>query len=71
MTLKTQMTSYSSAPLKFYFVPCAYDISSLCLDYDAQLRVLVFIEQDLRWLFWVNFGFDFPLAVEPSATGGQ
>ncbi|KAJ7874591.1 hypothetical protein B0H13DRAFT_2551468, partial [Mycena leptocephala] len=48
----SQTTSYSSAPLIFYFVPCAYDISSLCLDYDVQLRVVVFIERDLRWLFW-------------------
>jgi hypothetical protein len=48
-------------------VPCAYDISSLCLDDDAQLRVVVFISMGFMASLG-HFGIDLPLAVATSAT---
>jgi hypothetical protein len=49
-------------------VPYAYDISSLCLDYDAQLRGVVFISTVFTVALLVNFGFDLPLAALRSAA---
>jgi hypothetical protein len=50
----------------FYFVPCTHPPNFF--SYNAQLRVFVFIPFHIG--FFGHFGVDFPLVVEPSATGG-